>query len=96
MLNPIDVINKPLELGDYVLVMVKDYRNFTLARVMGFTPSKVRVVYKSNGTNQLYPKHYLTDQVVKITEFEALSREEKENVDTLYIQEMKKKELETA
>lgn len=91
-LKPIDVVSKPLSVGDYVLVMAKDYRNFTLARVTGFTSKQTRVVYQSSWTSSPSAKHYLTDQVVKLTTEEACSREEKERIDFLYEQELTKKE----
>lgn len=39
-----DFLLRELAIDDYVIMITPGYRDFTLARVVGFTPQKVRVV----------------------------------------------------
>ena len=42
-----DFLDKELELGDFVVVTEPKYRNFVKAKIIAFTPKKVRVEYRS-------------------------------------------------
>jgi len=41
-----DFLGKELQIGDSVVVVVPNYREFVLAQIVAFTPKKVRVVYE--------------------------------------------------
>lgn len=50
-----DFLGKELELGDLVVVTEPNYRNFVRAKIIAFTPKKVRVEYRSYlGKNDTY------------------------------------------
>lgn len=70
---PADILNRPLEEGDYVIVTRKDYRDLVVARIVGFTPKQIRVVYMANGN---YPQAYLTNQVVLINKSDLNARKQ--------------------
>lgn len=68
-----DFLGKPLEIGDYVVMMEPRYRNYKLAHIVSFTPQKVRVEYVrtnsgSRQTDTLLQESY---QLVKVTEADA-------------------------
>ena len=44
-----DFLGKELQIGDAVVVAVPSYREFALAKIVAFTPKKVRVVYEKKG-----------------------------------------------
>lgn len=44
-----DFLGKDLQIGDSVVVAVPNYREFALAKIVAFTPKKVRVVYEEKG-----------------------------------------------
>ena len=60
-----DMLNKPLEIGDYVFVTRKNYRDLVVSRVIGFTPKQIRVVYQASWSSTS-SETYLTGQVIKI------------------------------
>ena len=47
-----DFLGKELQIGDSVVVVVPNYREFVLAQVVAFTPKKVRVVYENRDGKQ--------------------------------------------
>jgi len=44
-----DFLKRDLAVGDSVIIVTPSYRSFTLARVYGFTATKVRVEYSNSG-----------------------------------------------
>jgi len=62
-----DFLGKDLQIGDAVVVAVPSYREFTLEKIVAFTPKKVRVVYESkrDGKQDLVQDPY---QLVKVFE----------------------------
>lgn len=91
-MNKKDILGKPLEIGEYVFVTRKNYRDIVIARVISFTPKQVRVVYNANWTGNLYPEVYLTGEVIKIepVDVNAIPVNQKENLDNLFLKEMEK------
>ena len=61
-----DMLSKPLEVGDYVYTIRKEYRDLVVARIVQFTPKQIRVIYPAGWTSNLHPELYLTSQVIKI------------------------------
>ena len=47
-----DFLGKELQIGDSVVVAVPNYREFVLAKIVAFTPKKVRVVYENRDGKQ--------------------------------------------
>ena len=61
-----DFLGKELQIGDSVVVVVPNYREFVLEQVVAFTPKKVRVVYDNrDGKQDLIQDPY---QLVKVFE----------------------------
>lgn len=91
-MNKKDILGKPLEVGDYVFVTRKNYRDIVISRIISFTPKQVRVVYNANWTGSLYPEVYLTGEVIKIEEIDvnSIPQNTKTNLDTLFLKEMEK------
>ena len=54
-----DFFGQQLEIGDSVGVLLKGYRHLVNAKVIQFTPQKVRVEYKQR--EHLYSETYLVD-----------------------------------
>lgn len=64
-----DFLDQELELGDYVIMMSQQHRTYVLAKIIKFTPQKVRVRYRPGdyGTTVQTP-----DQLVKVAGEEVL------------------------
>lgn len=69
-----DLLGKPLNVGDYVFVARKNYRDFVLARITALTPKNVRVVYHASWSSN-HLEHYLTNQAVKVNEQDILTND---------------------
>lgn len=69
-----DFLNQELKIGDFVVVMEKDYRNFTVGKIIGFTPKQVRVIYLRWG-ERIY--EYLTNYIVKINDEQLSTMDQK-------------------
>lgn len=54
-----DFLGTELQLGDMVVLTQPSYRNFVRAKVIAFTPKKVRVEYKMRG--DLFSTTYLSE-----------------------------------
>jgi hypothetical protein len=50
-----DVAKQELQVGDFVLVLLKHYRELVIATIIAFTPKQIRVSY----IYQNYPAEYL-------------------------------------
>ena len=61
-----DFIGRLLEIGDSVIMITPGYRDLTLARVIKFTPQKVRVVLKHPGSNSTKEMVQDSTQLVKV------------------------------
>jgi hypothetical protein len=48
-----DFLGKELRIGDSVIIVAPNYREFVLAQIVAFTPKKVRVVYEDNYGKQV-------------------------------------------
>jgi len=61
-----DFLGRELSLDDSVIMITPGYRDFSLARVVGFTPQYVKVVLKSPGTNSVREMKQKPEQLVKV------------------------------
>jgi len=61
-----DFLDRELSLDDSVIMITPGYRDFSLARVIGFTPQYVKVVLKSPGTNSTREMKQKPEQLVKV------------------------------
>jgi len=61
-----DFLERNIELEDSVIMITPGYRDFTLARVVGFTPQKVRVSFINPGTNSVRTMLQTPDQLTKV------------------------------
>jgi hypothetical protein len=60
-----DFLGRDLVEGDSVVIITPSYRSFTLARVTGFTATKVKVEYASTGEYK-YQLRQLGSQLCKV------------------------------
>lgn len=61
-----DFLKRKLEVDDSVIMITPGYRDFSLARVIGFTAQKIRVSFKSPGTRSVRSMLQTSDQLVKV------------------------------
>jgi intein-encoded DNA endonuclease-like protein len=73
-----DFLGQELVLGDYVIFMKQHYREFGLAKVIKFTPQKVRVKY---GDHYLSEILQTSDQLVKVSGEEVFAYALKNGID---------------
>lgn len=59
-----DFLGKDLQIGDGVVVVLPNYRELVLGKIVAFTPKKVRVVYEVKGKS--YDLIQVPEQLVKI------------------------------
>ena len=59
-----DFLDRELSIDDSVIMIKPGYRDFTLARVTGFTAQYVKVVLKSPGTNSVRKMNQKPEQLV--------------------------------
>jgi len=63
-----DRIQQRLEIDDWVAVSLSDYTDLIIAKVVGFTPKRIRVEYvpRSSWHNELRKRTVASEQCVKI------------------------------
>lgn len=63
-----DRIQQRLEINDWVAVSLSDYTDLIIAKVVGFTPKRIRVEYvpRSSWHNEIRKRTVASEQCVKI------------------------------
>jgi len=61
-----DFLDRELSLDDSVIMITPGYRDFSLARVVGFTAQNVRVALRNPGTNSVREMKQKPEQLVKV------------------------------
>lgn len=61
-----DFLDRELSNDDSVIMIKPGYRDFTLARVIGFTAQYVKIVLKAPGTNSTREMKQKPEQLVKV------------------------------